>query len=239
MRQQMLFNSVQDIATNTALQIPGVSDDYDYDHACNDIYDAGDEFITDAIELVSAQRGLDELKILMPLMKSITNKGKRILLIAPPSVAFAPYLVSFGVDIRMLDVVQSDSSCVEVIKQIEQALQDDEHAMLVTWLDWLPGSVVKRIQLAANASKKILILFKQHENQNSPLNMQIKVQFNEQNSVKGVRLTLMNQQKLHTQYDSGFDKQVDVHTSPVIYLDSCVESYLDKRSDVRVSRIYH
>ena len=231
MRQQMLFNSVQDIATNTALQFPGVNDDYDYDHACNDVCDTGNEFITDAIELVSAQRGLDELKILMPLMKSITSKGKRILLIAPPSVAFAPYLVSFGVDIRMLDVVQSDSSCVEVIQLIEQALRDDEHAMLVTWLDWLPNSVVKRIQLATNASKKIFILFKQYEHQNSPLNMQIKVQFNDQNSVKGVRFTLMSQQKLHTQYDSGydsgydspgFDKQVDAYPSPVVYLDSCL-----------------
>ena len=187
--------------------------------------------VADMIEMISMHRGIDELKILMPLMKSFTSKNKRILLVAPPYVAFAPHLVSSGVDIRMLDVVQSDSSCADVISLIEQALHNDEYAMVITWLDWLPNSIVKKLQLAINASKKILVMFRQHEHHNSPVNMQFKIQFNDKNSAKGVQLTLIDQIKLHTQKNSGFGNEVNESTSPIICIDNCL--------DKGVSGTYH
>ncbi len=130
----------------------------------------------DLVEMISTQWGTRELQLVLPLMKSVIDKGKWVLWIAPPYIACAPSLVSAGIDISRVIAVHPQSSCREALSRIDQALKNEDCGMVIAWLDWLPNSVVRRIQRAARMGNKPGVLFRQHENKLSPavLRLQLK-----------------------------------------------------------------
>lgn len=130
----------------------------------------------DLVEMISTQWGTRELQLVLPLMKSVIDQGKWVLWIAPPYIPCAPSLVSAGVDISRVIAVHTQSSCREALSSIDQALKNEGCGMVIAWLDWLPNSVVRRIQHAARMGKKLGVLFRQYENKLSPavLRLQLK-----------------------------------------------------------------
>jgi len=144
----------------------------------------------DLVEMITTRFGTKGLQLLLPLMKAIIDKGKWVLWIAPPYIPYAPLLVSAGIDISRVKAVQPESTCVAALSSIENGLKDDACGMVIAWLDWLPNSVVRRIQCATKLGNKLGVLFRQHENKNSPAMLRLQLIPN----FEGVSVTTLNAQ---------------------------------------------
>ncbi|MDH5326569.1 MAG: translesion DNA synthesis-associated protein ImuA [Gammaproteobacteria bacterium] len=120
------------------------------------------------VEMVTPCWGVGELQVLMPMIRSMTQAGQYVLWIAPPHVPYAPALVQAGVDTRYIILVTPDAKCQDTLWCIEKALQSQECALVLAWLDWLPNSMVRRLQLAATASNTLGVLFRQRNVKDSP-----------------------------------------------------------------------
>lgn len=128
------------------------------------------------VEMVAPCWGVGELQVLLPTIKAMTRKQQYVLWIAPPYVPYAPALVQAGVDTRYIIVVQPETKCKDTLWSIEKALQSEDCALVLAWLDWLPNSMVRRLQLAASASNTLGVLFRQRNVKDSPsaLRLQLK-----------------------------------------------------------------
>ena len=57
-------------------------------------------------EILFEHDGLGELSLLMPALAELTQKGQRVVFVAPPYIPYAPALAAHGLDLRY--VVQID-----------------------------------------------------------------------------------------------------------------------------------
>ncbi len=124
------------------------------------------------VEVITSQWGIGELQLLLSPMKAAIQQNRWILWIAPPYIPYAPALISAGVDINRLIVVQPNNDCKDTCKDalwsLEKALQNDACGIAVAWLDRIPNGIVRRLQLAAQTGKTLGVLFRQREMKNSP-----------------------------------------------------------------------
>ena len=132
------------------------------------------------LEIVTPQWGIGELKILLPLMRAITEQKRWIIWISPPYVPYAPALAKAGVDINYVIVIHPDTACNDAIWSIEKALQTHSCALVLAWMNWLPNGVVRRLQLAAEKGDSLAILFRERETKNSPAALRLKLHPNAQ-----------------------------------------------------------
>lgn len=127
------------------------------------------------VEIVTPQWGVGELKLLLPLMRSVTQQKRYLLWVAPPYIPYAPALASAGVDINYVIVIKPDISCEDALWAMEKALQSEACALVLAWLNWLPNGVVRRLQLAAQSGDSLGVLFRQRNNKNSPAALRLKL----------------------------------------------------------------
>jgi len=128
------------------------------------------------IEMVTPKWGIGELQLLLPLMKQVTQQKRWILWISPPYIPYAPALASAGVDINHVMVVQPEASCKDALWAVEKALQTESCALVLTWLNWLPNGVIRRLQLAAASGNTLGVLFRERNIKNSPAALRLKLQ---------------------------------------------------------------
>jgi len=128
------------------------------------------------LEVISRHWGMGELQLLIPLMRSVIEKGKWILWVAPPHVLYAPALTQAGIDTKQILVVKQDTSCKDALWSMEKALQTENCGMVLAWQNWLPSKVLRRLQLAAEAGGTLGVLFKRKDSKCSqlPLRLEIK-----------------------------------------------------------------
>lgn len=106
------------------------------------------------IELCIAADGIGELRLLMPVMRRLTDAGRRIAWVAPPHVPYAPALAAAGLDPSTLTVVQPRARR-DIAWSMEKLLQSP-HCGVV--LGWPPGMTLtggRRLQLAAENGNSI------------------------------------------------------------------------------------
>ena len=128
------------------------------------------------MEVVAPSWGNGELQLLLPLMRSVIARGQWILWVSPPYLLYAPALVQAGIDIRQVLVVDLETTCRDALWTLEKALQTRNCGLVLAWQNWLPGKVLRRLQLAATAGDTLGVLFKHHDSKHSPspLRLQIK-----------------------------------------------------------------
>jgi len=133
------------------------------------------------VEIVSSSWGMGELQLLIPLMRSIAEQGKWILWISPPYLLYAPALVQAGINTEQILVLDLNTSCKDALWSMEKALQTESCGLVLAWQNWLPGKVLRRLQLAADVGDTIGILFQRHVSKHSlsPLCLKIKNHFPE------------------------------------------------------------
>ncbi|HBW83445.1 MAG TPA: translesion DNA synthesis-associated protein ImuA [Gammaproteobacteria bacterium] len=159
------------------------------------------------VEIVSRHWGMGELQLLIPLMRSIIEQGKWILLIAPPYILYAPALTQAGIDIHQILIVKQDTSCKDALWSMEKAMQTKNCGLVLAWQNWLPGRVLRRLQLAAETSGTLGMLFKHNDSKHSPspLRLQIKGSAPEDSSFAAAEVTVIkargNFRPLSTQLD--------------------------------------
>lgn len=120
------------------------------------------------MEVISKQWGMGELQLLLPLMRSVIESGKWILWISPPHSVHAPALVQAGVDTDQILVVKMDASCKDALWSMEKAFQTENCGLVLAWQNWLPATVLRRLQLAADTGNTLGVIFKQNECKHSP-----------------------------------------------------------------------
>lgn len=128
------------------------------------------------VEVIARHSGMGELQLLIPLMQSVIKQGKWILWVAPPYLLNAPALTQAGIDIEQILIVKQDTPCKDALWSMEKAMQTENCGLVLAWQNWLPGKVLRRLQLAAEAGGTLAVLFKHNDSKYSPspLRLQIK-----------------------------------------------------------------
>src|SRR5262245_18144729 len=103
--------------------------------------------------------GIGELELMMPVLGRLTSAGKRVVWLAPPHPPYAPALAAAGIDLPHLALVRA-AGRRDALWAAEQALRAGScHALLA----WLPGAgyqQLRRLTVAAEASRAFLALFR-------------------------------------------------------------------------------
>lgn len=145
------------------------------------------------VEVISKQWGMGELQLLLPLMRSVIAQGKWVLWISPPHQLYAPALVQAGIDIEQVLVVKADTSCRDALWSMEKALQSGSCGLVLAWQNWLPGRVLRRLQLAGESGDTLGVLFKHNVSNHSPspLRMEIKSSCEEGSAFSDAEVTVL------------------------------------------------
>lgn len=120
------------------------------------------------MEFITPCWGTGELQLLVPLMRTVVARGQWMLWISPPYHLYAPALAQAGIDTRQMLVVDLDTSCRDALWTMEKALQNRHCGLVLAWQNWLPGPVLRRLQLAATGGDTLGVLFKHHDSKHSP-----------------------------------------------------------------------
>jgi hypothetical protein len=116
-------------------------------------------------EIVVERWGSGELALLMPLLARLSaddgarQAGRWIAWVAPPFLPYAPALAAAGVDpARVLLVRTGDEA--ETLWAAEQALRSGGCAIVLAWAEHATGPQLRRLQLATEAGRTPLLLFR-------------------------------------------------------------------------------
>ena len=137
------------------------------------------------MEVVTRRWGMGELQLLMPLMRSLIAQGKWVLWVAPPCQLYATALAQSGIDNRQVLSIKADTSCRDALRSIEQALQTQHCGLVLAWQNWLPGGVLRRLQLLGEAGETLGVLFKHSDSKYSPAPLRIRLKNSPEESVDG------------------------------------------------------
>ncbi|HEX7116690.1 MAG TPA: translesion DNA synthesis-associated protein ImuA [Steroidobacter sp.] len=111
------------------------------------------------VELMPAQTGIGELRLLMPALSRITHDGRHVALIAPPYVPFAPALSQQGVKLERLLIVRAETPG-DVLWACEQTLRCRSFGAVLVWPAALQDRHTRRLQLAAEAGRSIAFVYR-------------------------------------------------------------------------------
>lgn len=111
------------------------------------------------VELMPAATGIGELRLLMPALARITQTGRRIALISPPWIPFAPALARHEVRLEQLVVVQAQSA-TDALWAFEQTLRCKSFGAVLAWPAAVRDREVRRLQLAAEAGRSIGFMYR-------------------------------------------------------------------------------
>jgi hypothetical protein len=106
--------------------------------------------------LVSA---FGELGVLVPALAKLTSSGKRVVWLAPPHVPYAPALAAAGIDLPHLVVVRA-AGRRDALWAAEQALRAGSCHALLAWLQSPRYQELRRLAVAAEASRAMAVLFR-------------------------------------------------------------------------------
>jgi cell division inhibitor SulA/protein ImuA len=110
------------------------------------------------IEISSRCGGLGELTLTLPALKSWCAEGRTVAFVQPPYIPYAPAFVGRGLPLRSLlwIAVQRD---VDSRWAAAQLLRDGAAAVLL-WSTTCEDRALKRLQLAAEAGKGCVFLYR-------------------------------------------------------------------------------
>jgi len=105
-------------------------------------------------ELLIPVDGIGELQLLWPTLARLSQKGERIILVAPPYVPFAPAWQSVGIELRMLQLVEA-SSPRDALWATEQCLRSGSCGAVLSWPLKADDRALRRLQVAAESGRTL------------------------------------------------------------------------------------
>ncbi|HEX7640937.1 MAG TPA: translesion DNA synthesis-associated protein ImuA [Burkholderiaceae bacterium] len=137
-------------------------------------------------ELLWAQQGDGEFRLLAPLLSRLAAAGETIILLAPPHLVCAPALAQAGIDVRRLLLVQSEKPG-DRLWAAEQILKSASCGALLCWLPQAKPDHLRRLQLAAGAGEGLSFVFRpavaRQESSPAPLRLLCRAAANGQLSI--------------------------------------------------------
>jgi hypothetical protein len=126
-------------------------------------------------EILIEQDGIGECSLLLPALAALTQARKRIVLVAPPYVPYAPALAAAGVDLAQL--VHIDAKAADTHWTAEQCLRAGCCGAVLNWLPKADYQQLRRLQLAAETGAAIGFVFRPPgaSSQASPAALRIKI----------------------------------------------------------------
>ncbi len=109
-------------------------------------------------ELLVEHDGLGECSLLLPTLAALTQARRRVVLVAPPYVPYAPALAAAGVDLR--HVVQIDAAHTDTHWTAEQCLRSGCCGAVLGWLPRTDYRELRRLQLAADTGGTLGFVFR-------------------------------------------------------------------------------
>jgi hypothetical protein len=125
------------------------------------------------IEILSDQRGIGELRLLLPALARLcaprqvmpqerhpgTRAGGWIAWVSPPHMPYAPALAAAGIDVARVLIVHAAGATEW---SMDQALRSEACSAVLGWVDHASHhpQALRRLQLAAEQSRSLAVLFR-------------------------------------------------------------------------------
>ena len=105
-------------------------------------------------ELLIPAEGVGELTLLMPTIARMTQAGRLVALIAPPFCPYAPAWQRAGVDLRYLEIVDTNAQASKgALWAFEQCLRSAAFSAVLGWPSNADGPALRRLQVAADTGE--------------------------------------------------------------------------------------
>ncbi|MNR76147.1 SOS cell division inhibitor [compost metagenome] len=111
------------------------------------------------IELLLAQAGIGELRLLAPVLARLTQADQSVILLAPPHMPHAAALAALGIDLKKLILIEVEKAN-DRIWAIEQTLKSASFGALLCWLPQARTDHLRRLQLAAAGGEGLTFVFR-------------------------------------------------------------------------------
>src|SRR5258708_26042145 len=118
-------------------------------------------------EILGLQEGTGELQLALPALAALSTAGKRAAWLAPPHLPYAPALASAGVDLANLAVVRAPARR-DALWAAEQVLRAGPCHALLAWFRHARYEELRRLAVAAEASRAFVVLFRPSTAANEP-----------------------------------------------------------------------
>jgi len=139
------------------------------------------------VEILTAARGLGELRLLVPLLAALTRAtpARWSVLVAPPFEPFPPAFVAHGITLESLLVVRTAAP----LWAVELALRSGSCAAVLAWVERARPRHIRRLQLAAEQGRTLGFLLRLESalKESSPASLRILFEPTRQ----GARVTLV------------------------------------------------
>jgi hypothetical protein len=109
-------------------------------------------------EILVEQDGIGEMSLVMPALAALSQQRKRIAMIAPPYIPYAPALVAAGLNLDQF--VQIDSQTQDTHWSAEQCLRAGCCSAVLHWLPSADYRQLRRLQLAAESGDALAFFFR-------------------------------------------------------------------------------
>jgi hypothetical protein len=119
------------------------------------------------MEILTDRHGVGELSLLMPALATLSQEDHGegwLAWIAPPYQPYAPALAACGIDLRRLLLVRAQPA----EWAMEQALRSGACSAVLGWAAFRDRQGLRRLQLAAEQSRCMAVLFRKLSDANEP-----------------------------------------------------------------------
>jgi protein ImuA len=113
-------------------------------------------------ELIARDPDTAALRLLVPLLRGLTRRGRTVILLAPPDSIGVPALAGFGIDLNRLSIVPARNAA-DRLWAVERALRAPGFGTLLAWLpqDRCRPEHLRRLQAAAQTAPGPVFLFRE------------------------------------------------------------------------------
>jgi len=136
-------------------------------------------------ELLVAQPGIGELRLLAPALAQLSRQEKWLVLVAPPYLPYAPAFEALGIDLSRLIVVESRADA-QTLWAAERCLRSGACSAVIAWPGAVAERALRRLQSAAEQGKGLGVLFSPLRSAAQPSPAPLRIQLASERS----RLTL-------------------------------------------------
>ncbi|WP_228720629.1 translesion DNA synthesis-associated protein ImuA [Nitrogeniibacter mangrovi] len=109
-------------------------------------------------EILSPMRGLGEVSLVLPALRTLEASAGWIVLVAPPGRVHAPAWLAHGIPLSRLLIVQASGQ--DAAWACEQLLGSQALAALLAWLPGTHPRQLRRLQVAAGHTESLCLVFR-------------------------------------------------------------------------------
>jgi hypothetical protein len=134
-------------------------------------------------DILMARQGIGALRLLMPALSQLSHDDRWICWVAPPHVPYAPALMAAGIDLSRVLLVHPKAQ-QDGMWAVEQSLRSGNCGAVLAWPMLGDTSVLRRLQLAAEAGDALGFLFRSKRFVDRPSPAALRIQLDAQSDGK-------------------------------------------------------